>query len=326
MKTIIIVSYDKDGHATHLLEKAHLRNINAVLFDAGAFPFGSEVSLNFFNNQKEEIKLSSENVAIHDIAGVWWRRPKGAKLDKLPDNMEKYINRESEILIRSLRDFLPTVNWISDPEANSLAGRKPVQLMVAKRIGFKIPETCISNSPDAVKKFIEYLGEKKLTMKPVGSAFIELATERKDSQKNQVVFTKIVNPNDILENIDMVRNCPVIFQEAIQKDFDIRVTVVDNNVFAAGVHIDGGTDEGNLDWRNYAGTRRYEKHKLPADIEKLCVEFVKEMGLRFGCIDLGFSHKDGYTFFEINPQGQWLPYEIQLGYPISDALLDSLIG
>ncbi|MFA5935188.1 MAG: hypothetical protein WC827_04885 [Candidatus Paceibacterota bacterium] len=139
-----------------------------------------------------------------------------------------------------------------------------------------------------------------------------------------VVFTKVVDPELILNNIDMLKNCPVIFQESVEKDSDVRITVVDDKVFCAEISLIGCSDLSNVDWRNHDGVRIYKKHQLPREIELQCIEFTKAMGLRFGCIDMAYSRKYGYTFFEINPQGQWLPSELDLGYPISIALLESL--
>jgi len=48
--------------------------------------------------------------------------------------------------------------------------------------------------------------------------------------------------------------------------------------------------------------------------------------LAFGCIDLAYSERDGYTFFEINPQGQWLISETVLGYQITQALTKLLLS
>lgn len=261
----------------------------------------------------------------NEVDGVWWRRPLGAKLENKPSKMKVYVNSESEVLVRSLSDFVTNSNWISDPNATRLACRKPVQLSTAFDLGFKIPETCISNSASEIVKFLDFIdkNKKSLTIKPVGTAFIELSEN--GVEKNKVIFTKKIDPVVILDNLEMVKNCPVIFQEVIEKESDIRVTVVDNNVFAANIYLDNCDETDNLDWRNYAGNRRYERHKLPDDVSQLCIDFTKSMGLRFGCIDLAFSNTEGYTFFEINPQGQWLPSELQLGYPIANQLIQSLI-
>ncbi|MCG2694490.1 hypothetical protein L6261_00180 [Candidatus Parcubacteria bacterium] len=325
MKTIIIVSHDKDLHASYLIEKANSLGIKNVLLDTGSYPKGAEISISFFGGKKRlSLKHHNKLISSDDISGVWWRRPLGSKNEEKQSKIDKYMKLEGEVVIRSLADFLPNINWVSDPNATRLACRKPIQLAIARQTGFKIPETCISNSDDEVATFLDFLqkNNKELTIKPVGSAFIELSEE---GDQDKVVFTKKISPVVILDNLRAIKNCPVIFQEAINKDFDIRATVVDNEVFATKISLDGCKEEDNLDWRNYAGTRRYEKYQLPDEISQICINFTKSMGLIFGCIDLAFSKKEGYTFFEINPQGQWLPSELQLGYPIASRLIKSLV-
>lgn len=325
-KTALVISYQGDAHVELLMRKARDRGINAVLWDVSKYPANGSVSLEIDNNSTDSrIWVDGEGYDTSDIQGVWWRRPGGAQSGGPKSRMRQYISVESEFVVRSLRDFLVGSSWISDPEATRLACRKPVQLYHASQVGLKIPATCVTNSPDALLSFLESMKGRGVIMKPVGSAFMPLDPDgQNNTSNNKVVYTKIVDPAVLLENIGMVKNCPVIFQEAIPKDYDVRVTVVDHEVFAASIRLEGFDDPANLDWRNHAGTRVYSHHVLPDEIRAWCTSVVSRLGLRFGCIDLGFSEKDGYTFFEINPQGQWLPSELKLGYNISGAILDSL--
>lgn len=326
-KKIIVVSYGDDGHKNHFLTVAEKAGVETLLFDAGGYPHNNEeISIEYIGtNPSLSLAISGHEIHASEISGVWWRRPRGKK-NQSTKPVDKYTHLEGETVVRSLSEFLPSVNWVSNPEATRTACRKPVQLMVAKQTGFKIPETCISNSPSVVENFIQTLGRKKLIMKPVGTSFIELSTASQSSEDNQnkVVFTQVIEPKLILDNLSMVKNCPVIFQEAVEKDSDLRITVVGEYVFCAEITLEGCTNPNNVDWRNHDGARIYRRFELPNDIKELCIRFTHLMGLRFGCIDMAYSKKNGFTFFEINPQGQWLPSELDLGYQISAALLETL--
>jgi len=317
---ILIVSYGDDVHKRVFEEVAIKNNYKPLLFDAGGYPIeNEELSINFLDDNLF-ISVKDKKVDPNDIFGVWWRRPRNRGKDKITA-MDRYMQLEGEVLVRSLRDFLPDVNWVSDPEATRMACRKPVQLLVAKKLGLKIPDTYLGNSPEGLLRFLKMLNNKKIIIKPIGTSFIDLSS---DGSNSMVVFTKIVEKQLILDNMEMVKNCPVIFQEAVEKDSDVRITIVDDQVFCAEVSLFGCSDPNNVDWRNHDGKRVYTRHELPKKIQLQCIAFTKAMGLRFGCIDMAYSKKNGYTFFEINPQGQWLPSEIDLGYPISIALLKSL--
>jgi glutathione synthase/RimK-type ligase-like ATP-grasp enzyme len=53
---------------------------------------------------------------------------------------------------------------------------------------------------------------------------------------------------------------------------------------------------------------------------------MSDMKLQFGAIDLALTQSGNYYFLEINPNGQWLWIEDKLGYPISQAVADWLVG
>lgn len=328
MKIAIVVSYPKDNHGIRVIEQINSLGSHGILWDLSEYPSKSETSFSLLPNKRLRTVLRVEEKIYgkKDLAGIYWRRPNGAFPKAKNPGLKEYVRLENEVTIKSLPHFLPNLNWISDPEATRLACRKPVQLAVANAMGMQTPLTCISNSPMAISDFIEALGDKPLTIKPVGTAFMNISENgQMNSTKNRVVFTKITSKELILDNIKMVSNCPVIFQEAIIKDYDIRVTVVDNECFAASIHSEDSTDQDNLDWRSYDTTRIYRHHKLSQSVEDFCIKITQLLNLRFGCIDLGFSKKNGYTFFEINPQGQWLPSELILGYNISGTLAKALL-
>jgi hypothetical protein len=56
------------------------------------------------------------------------------------------------------------------------------------------------------------------------------------------------------------------------------------------------------------------------------LQLTSHFGLTYGAIDLRYSADDGFTFFEINPDGQYLWIEIETGLPISDAIAAQLLG
>ena len=197
MKKILVVSYNDDTHKDCFVKTARSSGFETILFDAGGYPADNdEISVDYSRDKHHvEISLAGNQVLAEEIVGVWWRRPRGAKLQKNQGGFYKYIHLEGEVLVRSLVDLLPEVNWVSDPEATRLACRKPVQLAIAKKLGIQIPLTCLGNSPDSVRRFIKYLGGKKMIVKPIGTSFVDFSAEGK---KSKVIFTKIVDPDMIL--------------------------------------------------------------------------------------------------------------------------------
>jgi len=246
-------------------------------------------------------KIFSNSMTLSDgfrfnetsVKSIWWRRPQGSVKNTRTSLLQKYIQNESEISLNCSLAFLNGVLWVSEPEATRIANRKPLQLSLARQIGFKMPETCISNDPSEVKMFVERHTGIPLIMKAVGSSYVRLMHDPDDRlRKNKAIYTKIVDATLLMAHICQVSNCPFILQEAVIKDSDIRVTVVDDTVFASEIIIEENSDGLNLDWRHHDVRRKYVMHTLPKDLEDKCVQLVRLLRLKFGCIDLGFSKKD----------------------------------
>lgn len=327
---VAVVSYPADGHAQYVMEKLRKRGIQGVILNFGEFPQELEIGLEVDSDGKHNtcFLIDSVKISSHSICGVWWRRPLGSYREDSADPIVKYVSSESEALIRSIPDFLTQAVWVSDPNATREAGRKPRQLKVASELGLRIPRSLISNSPASIRKFLLENGTMPLVMKAVNSAFVRINPKVKDTERmNRVIYTKLVTPEFINAHINRATSCPFILQEAILKEMDIRVTVVGDRTFAMGITTNMPKDSPEtVDWRKMDAERIYSPHTLPSKIESACIAVTKRLGLQFGCIDLGFSEKDGYTFFEVNPQGQWLVSEQVLGYPIADTIVDLLIG
>ncbi|MFZ2555735.1 MAG: hypothetical protein WAX57_02755 [Minisyncoccia bacterium] len=327
---IAIVSYPTDLHAEHVLKSLADQGAKSVLLNLGEYPSGIQMSLGISNGDRAQVSLeiSGETFLGDELKSVWWRRPLGAYRDECMDLEQRYIASEGEAVTRSLPDFLPAVHWISDPDATRMAGRKPRQLALAASLGFRIPDSVVGNSVAAVERFLGRNSDRPIILKAVNSAFIRLNTKVKDDEGvNRVVYTKLVQPDFIRSNLLHIAACPFILQEAISKTEDVRVTVVGDEVFAMGIRTTmKAGDELVVDWRKMDADRDYFRHELPDAIADLCRQVTHQLGLKFGCIDLAYSKDEGYTFFEINPQGQWLTSEVLLKYPITAALTALLLG
>ena len=88
--------------------------------------------------------------------------------------------------------------------------------------------------------------------------------------------------------------------EYIEKDVEIRVTLVGESVFAAELHSQAHEDA-VVDWRKgdvFAIEHRI--HELPAAVQRQCID-LQAYGLQFGAIDLIRRKDETYIFLELNP-------------------------
>ena len=98
--------------------------------------------------------------------------------------------------------------------------------------------------------------------------------------------------------------------------------MVGDEVFAAEIHFKRGRHpiDGRVD------RVPISEHCLPEDVAKRVVRLVRGCGLKYGAVDLRFDRSAGYSFFELNPEGQFLWVEIEAGLGICNALARCLLS
>lgn len=313
---ILIITNKEDITADYVVLELQKRNIEYVRVNTEDFPtksFGNAVF-----NEDEELIFNTPNkkIDLSRIKSVWYRRP-------IKPNIDSAIENDSvrEFCLNEARDFLRGLwysldcFWLSDMEAIKKAEHKIYQLKVAKELDLNIPKTIISNDPKKVEKFY-YNCDDGMIIKPLFIGFI-------DDEKPKTIYTSEVTLED-LEEKNSIKYAPSIFQEKINKKFDIRVTIIGKKVFAAEIHTNN--KEKIIDWRKLEIDQlNHFEHKLPKDLKNKLISLVKKLGLEFGAIDLAVTEEGEYVFFEINPNGQWAWLEEVMEWPLSKEIVDLLI-
>ena len=111
---------------------------------------------------------------------------------------------------------------MNPPTADEVSQRKIRQLQAARRVGLSIPETLVTNRPCAAREFIETHGVGHVIRK----AFRNIAEAPRE--------THLLREED-LSLLDNVRYTPVIFRSFVPAALDLRVTVVEDDIFAAAI-------------------------------------------------------------------------------------------
>ena len=304
--TVLLVTASYDQSAQPVFDDLHALGVSVFRLDTDQFP--TQVKASF----DPRTGLSLRNVAgqIHgtQIKSVWYRRNVAPALPSHLDQYnQEFCSRESRAFLDGALVSIPTNRWLSHPTAISLSERKLYQLTVADEVGFKLPATVVTNDQAAV---IEFTESRKTVAKAVSSGYID------SSKGYRAMFTTALSEKDLhdLSGLDLA---PVTFQEHIPKKSDIRVTVVGEDVFAAEI-MSQSHPSSATDWRaTHNPDLEHKIHNLPDGTKKRCLELVQRLGLGFGAIDLALTEDEEYIFFEINPNGEWLWIELQLGYPIA---------
>lgn len=234
---------------------------------------------------------------------------------------EKFTNKEKVFLARwiealkTLEAVCSKANWFpSKPLGMTFEiQNKFSELLLAKKMGFAIPKMIYSNDPREIQKFL--LSNKSI-LKESGLKFFY-------NNKNEMVLfdSKVVDAKD--RKLKNIHNTPCMFQEFIDKAYDLRVVVVKNKVYAAKIESQKHK-KANKDWRGQEHLVPFKSYKLPSILEKRLIKFMNEMEFGLANFDL-VRGKDGkYYFLEMNRPGQWFFIEALAGLPITKALVSNL--
>lgn len=253
----------------------------------------------------------------NSIAAAWLRRPNNLFARRTRETELRRLNVSSELAgaQRTLWDLIPHNAWLNAPGAMDQAEQKIAQLDAARRVGFMIPDTVISNQWSDVNQL------------PRGATILKTfrgeAYDERLGTMNQVPTTVFTNNTEdpLAEGLPF----PAIWQPAIPKKREWRITVVGDKSFDAAIYT---TKNAKDDWRVHQFTSDVEfRHEsFPAAEKEKCFRLLKIYGLRYGAFDFIEKPDGSIVFLEVNTNGQYRWLEELLGLPISEAIATELIA
>jgi len=132
--------------------------------------------------------------------------------------------------------------------------------------------------------------------------------------------TALLGPAD-LDRMPQVRFAPVTFQEFVPAELDLRVIVVEDEIFAAAIR---SQPEYSADYRPGIGTAEFRAHRLSDDVADRLLALHKRLGLVYGASDLRLTPDGDYVFLEVNPAGEFLFACERTGQPVPQAIAAAL--
>jgi len=261
-------------------------------------------------------KIWANGEDITECNAIWYRKPIFYEPYEIPTDLayQRFAHSAYEHTFKALYALLRNKLWVSDPWAIFHGNNKLYQIELAYALGFKIPKTIVSGDPQRVGNFID--SAEHIITKPMTTESVQLG------EKTYLMYTTSVKPGINLSGLPLA---PAIFQEEVSNECDVRVTVIGERIFACEIYRTG-TMAPEIDWRKgqLTGNLIYKACKPP--FPEMCVELVRQMGLKFGAIDFIRDHEGQYWFMEINPNGQWGFIEENTGLPLSKAMAELLTG
>ncbi|MEV6863760.1 ATP-grasp ribosomal peptide maturase [Streptosporangium subroseum] len=306
---ILVLTCLNDATADMVI--GHLNKHDAVVarFDPGAdFPADAELSAWFGRASPYGVLTTrSRRIVLEQVRAVYYRRPTPYLPDG-PSQVERFAGTQARFGVGEVLAALPCP-YVSHPWAITAAEHKPLQLATARRVGFEVPATLITNSVDDARAFADRHGPivyKPLRATPYTGPDGEPAT----------IWTAEVEPDDLDDTISRTAH---LFQARVDKTADLRVTVVGERVFCVRI------DSDLLDWRQDYDRLSYTVIEPPTGLADACHAYLGAFGLRFGAFDLALTRDGVPVFLECNPNGQWGWLEDATGLPIAAAIADLLL-
>lgn len=223
------------------------------------------------------------------LKSVFFRAP--SFLRSSSKNLPGQIREQWASFYRGLIMFKNAL-WVNYPVSTYFAEHKLCQLAEAQKVGFSIPYTLATNSYSDV---IDYFSEhKEIICKSIDTLMFE------ENEREAFCYSKPISLEDI--DAHSIEKIPAFYQRYLSPKVDYRVTVVDKDVFAVRIIKNGKGVDG--DWRLLKDSVKFVDSDLPEKIKEKCVLITKNLGLKFGAIDLAY-HNDQFYFIEINPTGEW---------------------
>lgn len=204
---------------------------------------------------------------------------------------------------------------------NSPASRacliKPVQQYVASLVGFKVPNTIVTNSKVHLEGFVN---SSPGVLKDL--AEMPFITSDGTQARQLRVQTTAINRHDVSKAEPAeIAIYPHFAQTQLDKRYEVRTIIAGESSISFKINSQAH-DSTKLDWRKYENLLEIGPYDLPPWASETIRKFMEKMGLSHGSIDLVVDTNGDYWFLECNQDGQWGNFDQRSGGRVSDLLCE----
>jgi len=314
MLLILFITSTFDPHVDYLIEQTRhdfFRLNTDEYLDYHQINFevtSNSIKSNIINNSGVPFDVKS-------ITSAYYRRPEIPKkiINILDDNIKQLVEAETKEFLRQFYHSYPEIKWLCSPWKIYFARGRLNQLVQAKKMGFKIPQTLFTSSKEELLKFFNKCNQK-IIIKTINSGS---CVKHKDDL--EPIYTEVIDSTNIdALNFELLKNSPSLFQEFIDAEYELRITSVGIKNFSVKI------TSNITDWRKRDALPSYSTYDLPTAVSEGLSKYLEYYKLNFGCFDLMKGKNGEYYFLELNPNGQWLWLELETGIPIGKSIVDFL--
>lgn len=291
--------------------EAERRGLNLYRFNTEDFPVRGRITIDPARADAATLVVDNQVVDLGGARGIWLRRPRWPVVDPTLEHTDRVFAQQEAVAAIGGAWRVLADRCISPPDAMQAARWKMRQLGTASRLTLPVPETVVTNDPEAAAAFAA-----------AGPTIAKAVAEVRVETADEVLVGEAFALDETFDE-ESVRPTPVLLQRRVDKVADVRVTAVGGSLFAVRITTPEGAPP---DFRQTeARDCRYEVVRLPDSIASGLLSYLDSFGLRFGAFDLAEDHEGTLWFLECNPAGQWGWLEPFTGLKITGALVDLLL-
>jgi len=317
-KKVLILTHENDPHAKSISK--YFNNKRIKYFTVITENFLKNYKINFSSDKlRYTISNNNKKINLDSSWNIWNRRIMVPDKNKgMPKNLQDLVIDECEKTWDGLL-MAHKGKVVNLPQNHFYANNKLDQIKFAlqNRNNIKVPDTIVTTNP----KDLEYFYNKhkgNICFKLQKGAAINT------NKGIKVVYTNKVTKEN-MKNANLVSNVPSLFQEYIEKEFEVRIVSTDRTSTGIAIHSQD-SEISKIDYRRYDFKNvKYEKIEIPNTVKEFCSKMLKHYGLHFGVFDFIKPKDREYVFLELNPNGQWLWLEEQSGYNLTKEVAENLI-
>lgn len=301
---MILLLTDSHGHPCLPRLQADLLELGAesLLYPADRFPSQQLLSIHGGRAWLAEPAIDFEEVRAAYIHRFMPGAP-DANLDPALTALSITTSRAA------LQDALEHTPCINNLQSASDSASRLRQLRLAEELGFRVPETVVTNDPATARDFLQTYGNAVVR-------FVVPATAAQEPgpgpHRAQLLTAEHLdaNPRDF-------RSIPRLLQRHVPKTNDVRCLYCAGTLFAAALHE---PEQRSPDWR-----RSYARPWRPIELDKAMQSKIHALmeaaGLSLATLDFADDH-----FLDLNPYGEWFWMQTSLNMPITRTLAKALLN
>jgi hypothetical protein len=261
-----------------------------------------EIEVEVADGIRASTLVGGREVDLAEATGLYLRLTSPSAPGPPPDRVRRERHAAALRLVSGWADVAPC-RVANRPTAMLTNVSKPYQAALARECGLSVPDTLVTNDPEAVRQFLDHHARVVYKSRSGGRSIVRELTR-----------TRLVG-------LERVRSLPTQFQQMVEGT-NVRVHVIGRDVHV--VEIEART----IDYR-YAGCGRAPSMRptvLPDAVREACVRLSRELELPLAGIDLMRDLHGGWWCFEVNPSPAYTCYEEPTGLPMARSLASWLAG